>query len=55
MGEQPTARIAMVTLDCREVGPSAEFWSGLLGWEVAASSDLYLGVFPVLRRGFRVP
>ncbi|WP_437965882.1 hypothetical protein WMF04_40625 [Sorangium sp. So ce260] len=23
--------------------------------EVAASSDLYLGVFPVLRRGFRVP
>jgi predicted enzyme related to lactoylglutathione lyase len=41
MSEQETARIAMVTLDCAEVGPSAEFWSALLGWEVAASSDDY--------------
>ena len=36
-----TARIAMVTLDCAEVKPSADFWSALLGWEVAASSDDY--------------
>ncbi len=41
MSEQQTARIAMVTLDCAEVAPSAEFWSALLGWEVAASSDDY--------------
>ena len=41
MTEQQTARIAMVTLDCAEVAPSAEFWSALLGWEVAASSDDY--------------
>ena len=38
---QQTARIAMVTLDCAEVAPSADFWSALLGWEVAASSDDY--------------
>ena len=36
-----TARIAMVTLDVAEVQPSADFWSALLGWEVAASSDDY--------------
>ena len=41
MSEQQTARIAMVTLDCAEVAPSAEFWSAMLGWEVAASSDDY--------------
>lgn len=39
--QQQTARIAMVTLDCAEVAPSAEFWSAMLGWEVAASSDDY--------------
>ncbi|RYC03550.1 VOC family protein [Nocardioides zhouii] len=41
MTDQQTARIAMVTLDCAEVAPSAEFWSALLGWEVAASSEDY--------------
>ena len=41
MSDQQTARIAMVTLDCAEVAPSAEFWSALLGWEVAASSEDY--------------
>ena len=39
--QEHTARIAMVTLDCAEVAPSAEFWSAMLGWEVAASSDDY--------------
>ena len=38
---EKTARIAMVTLDCAEVKPSADFWSALLGWEVAASTDDY--------------
>jgi catechol 2,3-dioxygenase-like lactoylglutathione lyase family enzyme len=36
-----TARIAMVTLDCAEVAPSAEFWSRFLGWDVAAATDDY--------------
>lgn len=39
--QQATARIAMVTLDCEEVAPSAAFWSALLGWEVTTSSDDY--------------
>ncbi len=39
--QEHTARIAMVTLDCAEVAPSAEFWSALLGWEVVASTDDY--------------
>ena len=41
MSDEKTARIAMVTLDCAEVKPSADFWSALLGWEVAASSEDY--------------
>ena len=41
MTDQPTARIAMVTLDVAEVKPSVDFWSALLGWEVAASTDDY--------------
>ncbi len=39
--QEQTARIAMVTLDCAEVAPSADFWAALLGWEVAASTDDY--------------
>lgn len=39
--EKKTARIAMVTLDCAEVAPSATFWSTLLGWKVASSTDDY--------------
>ena len=38
---ETTARIAMVTLDVAEVKPSADFWSALLGWDVAASTDDY--------------
>jgi catechol 2,3-dioxygenase-like lactoylglutathione lyase family enzyme len=41
VAQQQTARIAMVTLDCAEVAPSAEFWSAMLGYEVAASTDDY--------------
>jgi catechol 2,3-dioxygenase-like lactoylglutathione lyase family enzyme len=42
VGEQErTVRIAMVTLDCAEVAPSAQFWSTFLGWEVTASSEDY--------------
>ena len=41
MTDQLTARIAMVTLDVAEVKPSVDFWSALLGWEVAASTDDY--------------
>jgi catechol 2,3-dioxygenase-like lactoylglutathione lyase family enzyme len=36
-----TARIAMLTLDCAEVGPASQFWAGFLGYEVVASGDDY--------------
>ncbi len=37
----PAARLAMVTLDCPDPPRSAEFWSALLGWDVAVSQDEY--------------
>jgi len=37
----PTARLAMITLDCADPESSAEFWSGLLGWEVAHAERDY--------------
>jgi predicted enzyme related to lactoylglutathione lyase len=37
----PTARLAMVTLDCTDPEVSAAFWSGLLGWEIAHSEKDY--------------
>ena len=37
----PTARLAMVTLDCADPEESAAFWSALLGWEVAHSEKDY--------------
>lgn len=41
MSHSPAARIAMVTLDCAEVAPSAQFWSSFLGWSIIASNDDY--------------
>lgn len=38
---RPVARLAMVTLDCRDAEASATFWSEVLGWEVTASGDGY--------------
>ena len=38
---EPTARLAMVTLDCPDPRASAAFWSGLLGWDIAAAEDDY--------------
>ena len=35
------ARLAMITLDCRDAEASASFWSAVLGWEVTASGDGY--------------
>lgn len=35
------ARLAMITLDCADPTASGAFWSALLGWEVAASSEDY--------------
>ncbi|GAA2010547.1 VOC family protein [Nakamurella flavida] len=37
----PTARLAMVTLDCTDAPSSARFWAALLGWTVAHSEDAY--------------
>ena len=37
----PTARLAMVTLDCADAEASAAFWSALLGWDVAHSERDY--------------
>ena len=38
---EPMARLAMVTLDCRDPRASATFWSRMLGWEVAHAEDEY--------------
>jgi len=35
------ATIAMFTLDCAEVGPEADFWSQMLGYDITASGDGY--------------
>ena len=35
------ATLAMVTIDCAEIGPVADFWAALLGYEVVAKSDDY--------------
>ena len=37
----PAARLAMVTVDCADPRASAEFWSAVLGWEVAVAEDEY--------------
>ncbi|GAA1478956.1 VOC family protein [Nocardioides aestuarii] len=37
----PIARLAMVTLDCRDAEASARFWSEVLGWELVAAGDGY--------------
>jgi predicted enzyme related to lactoylglutathione lyase len=37
----PTARLAMVTLDCADAEVSAAFWSGMLGWDVTHSERDY--------------
>ncbi len=41
MPETTIARLAMITLDCRDAEASARFWSAVLGWEVTASGDGY--------------
>lgn len=33
--------LKMITLDCADVRPLAEFWSALLGWDVAHLQDEY--------------
>ena len=49
----PTARLAMVTLDCADPEASAAFWSGLLGWEVAhAERDYAMLTGPAHALGF---
>jgi Glyoxalase-like domain len=40
----PIARIASIALDCAEPGPLAEFWSALLGGEIAFRSDEFVAV-----------
>ena len=35
------ARLAMITLDCRDAEASARFWSAVLGWEVAHAQAEY--------------
>ena len=37
----PTARLAMVTLDCADAEASDAFWSGMLGWDLAHSERDY--------------
>jgi predicted enzyme related to lactoylglutathione lyase len=33
--------LKMITLDCADVRPLAEFWSALLGWDIAHVQDEY--------------
>ena len=33
--------IAMISVDCADVAPEAEFWAALLGWELAAKTEEY--------------
>jgi hypothetical protein len=39
MARMAVARLAMVSLDCAEPGPLAEFWAGLLDGTVIAATD----------------
>jgi predicted enzyme related to lactoylglutathione lyase len=36
---QPIARLAMLCVDCAAPGELAEFWSAVLGWDVAITGD----------------
>lgn len=40
-GATPTAQLAMMTLDCADPRAEAQFWSAVLGWEIAAAEDEY--------------
>jgi hypothetical protein len=47
-------RLGSISLDCSDPGPLAEFWSELLGGEVAFSSDNFVAVKtdrPLVARG----
>jgi hypothetical protein len=37
-------RFGAITLDCADPGPLAEFWAGLLGGEIAFTSDAFVAV-----------
>ena len=37
----PTARLAMVTLDCADAQEMARFWSAILGWETTYAEGDY--------------
>jgi predicted enzyme related to lactoylglutathione lyase len=37
----PSARLAMVTIDCGEVKPVAEFWAAMMGYDIVANTDDY--------------
>ena len=41
-----TTSLKMTTLDCDDPRAEAAFWSGLLGWTVAAAEDEYAMVVP---------
>lgn len=53
----PTARLAMMTLDCADPRAEAQFWSAVLGWEIAAAEDEYAMLSgPTTALGFgRIP
>ena len=44
-----TTQLKMTTLDCSDPRAEAAFWSGLLGWDVAAAEDEYAMVVPTDR------
>jgi hypothetical protein len=57
MALMPVARMAMVSLDCAEPVPLAEFWAGLLDGEMIGSSEAVRAVLTgtVMIAAIRVP
>lgn len=41
MNSEPSATLAMVSIDCQDAKAMAVFYSALLGWEVAMEGDGY--------------
>ncbi|SER34272.1 VOC family protein [Microlunatus flavus] len=41
-----TTQVKMTSIDCDDPRAEATFWSGLLGWQVAAAEDEYAMLLP---------
>jgi hypothetical protein len=39
-----TARLGSISLDCADPAPMADFWAGLLGGDIAFTSETFVAV-----------